>query len=68
MVEEFKLTEFIELPSQVSLIEKLDDAVARKRFCTLVGPLGCGKTWLLDFWRRTRKRKPEAIKPKEAKS
>jgi hypothetical protein len=66
MVEEFKLTEFIELPSQVGLFEKLDDAVARKKFCTLLGPLGCGKTWLLDYWRRARKGNPGAIKPKEA--
>jgi AAA domain-containing protein len=70
MIEEFKLTEFIELPSQFSsqadLMKKLDDAVARKKFCTLLGPLGCGKTWLLDYWRRTRKSGAEAIKPQEA--
>src|SRR5215216_2302319 len=70
MIEEFKLTEFIELPphlpSQADLLKKLDDAVARKKFCTVLRPLGCGKTWLLDYWRRTRKRGDEAIKPKEA--
>ncbi|NNJ12585.1 ATP-binding protein [Chloroflexales bacterium ZM16-3] len=56
---EIDLTQFIELGFHKELMAKLDEAVARKRLCTLLGSLGCGKTWLLDYWRRLRTRGPD---------
>jgi len=53
---DYRLGQFIELKTHHALIAKLDAAVTRKRLCTLLGPMGCGKTWLLDYWRRLRPR------------
>jgi hypothetical protein len=61
----FKLREFIELPSQMPYVQRLDAAVARNAICTLLGLQGSGKTWLLDYWRRIRERSPEVIQPRQ---
>lgn len=66
MTDEFKLAEFIKLPYHDPLLEQLDRAVQMKAICTLLGPAGSGKSWLIDYWLRTRERSPQAIQPKQA--
>jgi hypothetical protein len=58
MSQTFQLTEFVRLTMHDELISRLDTAVERRRMCTLLGPRGSGKTWLLDYWRRQRPREP----------
>jgi type II secretory pathway predicted ATPase ExeA len=60
------LTEFIKLERHDPLITKLDEAVKRKKICTLLGPAGSGKTWLIDYWLRTSERLPEAVQSNQA--
>lgn len=62
---DLQLNQFIELASHQDVLKRLDTAVARKRLCTLLGPIGCGKTWLLDYWRRLRPREPHQPRPGE---
>lgn len=66
MNESLQITNFIQIETQQPLLDLLDRTVARKGICTLFGPFGCGKSALIDYWARIRKRHTDMLQPQQS--